>query len=48
MRAIRNAYQISVGRHEGLKPLGKFRRRWEDNIKMYIMEIAFEVVNLSE
>jgi hypothetical protein len=30
----RGAYRILVGRPEGRRPLGKPRRRWEDNIKM--------------
>jgi hypothetical protein len=30
----RNAYRISVGNQKG--PLGRPRRRWEDNIKMYL------------
>jgi hypothetical protein len=29
----RNAYRISVGKPEGKKPLGRFRRSFEDNIK---------------
>jgi hypothetical protein len=34
MREKGNAYRILVGKPEGKRPLGKFRRRWEDNIKM--------------
>jgi hypothetical protein len=30
----RGAYRILVGRPEGKRPLGRFRCRWEDNIKM--------------
>jgi hypothetical protein len=30
----RGAYRILVGRPEGRQPLGRPRRRWEDNIKM--------------
>jgi hypothetical protein len=30
----RNAYRILVGNPEGKSPLGRLRRRWEDNIKM--------------
>jgi hypothetical protein len=30
----RDAYRILVGRREGKRPLGRPRRRWEDNIKM--------------
>jgi hypothetical protein len=31
---MRNKYEILVGNPEGKKPLGRPRRRWEDNIKM--------------
>jgi hypothetical protein len=27
-------YRVLVGRPEGKRPLGRHRRRWEDNIKM--------------
>jgi hypothetical protein len=30
----RGAYRILVGRPEGRRPLGRPRRKWEDNIKM--------------
>jgi hypothetical protein len=33
MRAGRGVYRILIGRHEGKRPLGRPRRRWEDNIK---------------
>jgi hypothetical protein len=29
----RGVYRVWVGKHEGKKPVGKPRRRWEDNIK---------------
>jgi hypothetical protein len=35
----RNAYRILVGNPEGKRPLGRPRRRWVDNIKMYLREI---------
>jgi hypothetical protein len=34
-----------VGKSEGMRPLGKSRFGWEDNIKMYIREIGFEDVD---
>jgi hypothetical protein len=40
MGELRGAY-ILVGRPEGRRPLGRPRRRWEDNIKMDIREIVF-------
>jgi hypothetical protein len=32
----RGVYRILVGRHGGNRPHGRPRRRWEDNIKMYL------------
>jgi hypothetical protein len=40
MGEVRGAYNILVGRPEGRKPLGRPRRRWEDNIKMDVREIG--------
>ena len=34
MELFKNAYRVLVGKHEGKRPLGRPRRRWEDNIKM--------------
>ena len=31
-----NAYRILVGKLEGKRPLGRPRRRWEDNNKKWI------------
>jgi hypothetical protein len=38
---VRGTYNILVGRPEGRRPLGRPRRRWEDNIKMDLREIEF-------
>jgi hypothetical protein len=32
----RNSYKILVGKPEGKRPLGRPRRRWVDNMKMYL------------
>jgi hypothetical protein len=32
----RNAYRNLVGKPEGKRPLGRPRRRWVDNTKMYL------------
>jgi hypothetical protein len=32
----RGAYRVLVGKPEGMRPLGRRRRIWEDNIKMDI------------
>ncbi|KAJ4439793.1 hypothetical protein ANN_07921 [Periplaneta americana] len=37
-----NAYRVLVGRPEGKRPLGWPRRRWEDNIKMYLREVGYD------
>jgi hypothetical protein len=34
MRERRGVYRVSVGKPEGKRPLGRSRRRWEENIKM--------------
>jgi hypothetical protein len=33
MGEVRGAYNILVGKPEGRRPLGRPRRRWEDNIR---------------
>jgi hypothetical protein len=38
--AKKGAYRILVGRPEGMKPLGKPRRRWVDNIKIDLREVG--------
>jgi hypothetical protein len=37
----RGAYRILVGRPDGRRPLGRPRRRWEDNIKMDLQEVKW-------
>jgi hypothetical protein len=39
--AKRNAYRILVGKLEGKRPLGRPRRRWEDNVIMDLREIGW-------
>ena len=36
----RGVYRVLVGKPEGKRPLGRPRRRWEDNIKMYLQEVG--------
>jgi hypothetical protein len=45
MGAGRSAYRVLVGRPEGKRPLGRPRRRKEDNIKMDLTEIGIDGVN---
>jgi hypothetical protein len=41
MGDMRNMYNILVRKPEGKKPLGRPRRRWEGNIKMYFKEMGW-------
>jgi hypothetical protein len=41
----RSVYRVLVGRPKGKRPLGRFRRRWEDNIKMDLREIGIDGAN---
>ena len=36
----RGVYSVLVGKPEGKRPLGRPRQRWEDNIKMDLMEVG--------
>jgi hypothetical protein len=47
----RGAYRPLVGKPEGRRPLGRPRRRWEDNIKMDLREVGWggmEWINLAQ
>jgi hypothetical protein len=35
-----------VGKPEGMRPLGRLRRKWEDNIKVALREIGWGGVDL--
>jgi hypothetical protein len=41
----RVVYRVVVGMPEGKRPLGRPRRRWEDNIKMGLREIRIDGAN---
>jgi hypothetical protein len=41
----RGVYRVLVGKPEGKRPLGRPRRRWEDNIKLDLREIGFDGAN---
>jgi hypothetical protein len=43
MGEMRNAYKLLVGEPEGVRPLGRRRRRWVDNarIEMHLLEIGW-------
>jgi hypothetical protein len=41
----RGVYRVLVGRPEGKRPLGRPRRRWEDNIKLHFRKIGIDGAN---
>jgi hypothetical protein len=41
----RSVYRVLVGKPEGKRPLGRPRRRWEDNIKTDLREIGIDGAN---
>jgi len=38
-------YRVLVGKPEGKRPLGRPRRRWEDNIKMDLQKVGCGAVD---
>ena len=40
MEEGRGVHKVLVGKPEGNRPLGRPRRRWEDNIKMDLEEVG--------
>jgi hypothetical protein len=40
MEEERGVYRVLVGKPEGKRPLGRPRRRWEDNIRMDLQEVG--------
>ena len=36
----RGVHTVLVGKHEGKRPFGRPRRRWEDNSKMDLQEVG--------
>jgi len=43
--AVNNAYKILVEKSKGTRPPGRPTRRWEDNIRIDLGEIVWEVVD---
>jgi hypothetical protein len=41
----RGVHRVLVGRPEGTRPLGRPRRRWENNIKMDLPEVGGDCGN---
>jgi len=44
----RGVNRVLVGKPEGKRPLGRHRRRWEDNIKMDLQELGCGVMDWME
>ena len=40
MQQGRGVHRVLVGKPEGKRPLGRLRRRWEDNSKMDLQEVG--------
>ena len=40
MAKSRGVYKVLVGKPDGKRPLGRLRRRWEDNIKIDLQEVG--------
>jgi hypothetical protein len=41
MEERKGAHRTTVGKSKGRRPLGRHRRRWEDNIKMNVWEVGW-------
>jgi hypothetical protein len=41
----RDVYRVLVGKPKGKRPLGKPKRRWENNIKMDLQEVDIYTYN---
>jgi hypothetical protein len=48
MEEGRGVYRFLVRKPEGKRPLGRPRRRWEDNIKMNLQEVGCGDINWIE
>ena len=45
MEEGRSAFKIVTGKSTGKRPLGRPRRRWQDNIRMGLKEIGVNTRN---
>jgi hypothetical protein len=48
MEEGRGVYRVLVGKPEERRPLGRARRRWEDNIRMDLREVGCGCVDWME
>jgi hypothetical protein len=44
----RGVYRVLVGKPEGRRPMGRPRRRWEDNIRIDLREVGCGCVDWME
>jgi hypothetical protein len=44
MEETRSAYRVLVGKPKGNGPLGRCRRRWEDNVKFDVKQTRWKSV----
>jgi hypothetical protein len=44
----RGVYRVLVGKLKGRRPLGRPRRKWENNIKMDLREVGYGCVDWME
>ena len=45
MEERRSAFEILTGKPVGKRPIGKVRHRWEDNVRMDLIEISVNARN---
>ena len=45
MEEGRSVFKILTGKNTGKRPLGRSRRRWEDNIRMDLEELGINAGN---
>ena len=45
MKEARSVFKILTGTSAGKRPLGRARRKWEDNIRMNLKEIGINTRN---
>ena len=45
MEEGRSAFKMLIGKPTGKRPLGRLRRRWEDNIRIYFKKIGIDTRN---
>jgi len=44
----RGVYKVWMGKHEGRRPLGRLRPRWDDNIKINLQQVGCGVMEWIE